>query len=215
MRVRVSNTCRALPGRDRVIVSLVAGAAVAGFVLTGAAGAAGLPQPPPVAYPPSFGDGPFFNEFRAGGLYHGVGNPERNTADVNLEILSRPLFVPADPTWSWFAPRLQLGGNINTAGRTSYGYTGLAWTWENVLVPRVFAEFSFGAAFHDGYTAFYAPDHRAKLGCVALFRESGSIGYRLTEHWSIMATIDHVSNGGLCDENRGITNVGGRLGYTF
>lgn len=188
-------------------------AGLAAAALAGGAAAADLRSP--VAYPPSFAEQPFINELRVGGFYHGVGNPERDTADVNVEVLTRSLFVPADPAWSWFAPRLHVGGMINTSGRTSYGYTGLALTFENVLFDRVFAEFSFDAAFHDGYTGLYAPYTRAKLGCVALFRESGSIGYRLTDHWSVMATVDHISNGGLCDENRGITNVGGRIGYSF
>ncbi len=30
-----------------------------------------------------------------------------------------------------------------------------------------------------------------------------------------MATIDHMSNAGLCSENRGISNAGLRLGYKW
>jgi hypothetical protein len=30
-----------------------------------------------------------------------------------------------------------------------------------------------------------------------------------------MATVEHMSNAGLCSQNRGLTNVGVRLGYTF
>jgi lipid A 3-O-deacylase len=30
-----------------------------------------------------------------------------------------------------------------------------------------------------------------------------------------MATIEHMSNAGLCPQNRGLTNVGARIGYTF
>ena len=96
--------------------------------------------------------------------------PDQN-ADVNAEILTRPLFVPADPTWSWFAPRLHVGGMINTSGRTNYAYTGLTWTWENVLLDRVFAEFSFGAAFHDGYL-------RAMEGRAADGSTGGAVSYR-------------------------------------
>ena len=32
---------------------------------------------------------------------------------------------------------------------------------------------------------------------------------------SLMATIEHSSNAGLCSENRGLTNAGLRLGYRF
>ena len=30
-----------------------------------------------------------------------------------------------------------------------------------------------------------------------------------------MATIEHLSNAGACGQNRGLTNVGARLGYSF
>ena len=35
------------------------------------------------------------------------------------------------------------------------------------------------------------------------------------ESWSLMATIEHYSNAGLCEHNRGMTNFGVRLGYRF
>jgi len=41
------------------------------------------------------------------------------------------------------------------------------------------------------------------------------LGYRLTTHWQVMASIEHNSNAGLCDRNRGLTNGGLRLGYRF
>ena len=59
------------------------------------------------------------------------------------------------------------------------------------------------------------PSDRNALGCSPLFRESASVGYRFTPSWSIMATIEHLSNAGICAQNRGLTNVGVRLGYTF
>ncbi len=30
-----------------------------------------------------------------------------------------------------------------------------------------------------------------------------------------MATVEHMSNAGLCANNRGLTNYGGKIGYTF
>jgi lipid A 3-O-deacylase len=179
-------------------------------------GAADLPQRQYAPVTPAFvAKDYFFNEVRVGAYYHGIGNPERDTTDINLEVLTRVIWTPSDPDYAWLAPRLHAGGNINTSRGTNYGYAGLTWTWNDLLLKNTFAEYSFGAAFHDGYTGLYAPLDRAKLGCVALFRESGSLGYRFDDHWSVMATIEHISNGGLCDENRGITSAGLRLGYSF
>jgi lipid A 3-O-deacylase len=38
---------------------------------------------------------------------------------------------------------------------------------------------------------------------------------RLGANWSVMATVEHLSNQGTCSDNRGLTNVGARLGYSF
>ena len=48
-----------------------------------------------------------------------------------------------------------------------------------------------------------------------MYRESVSLGYQFTQHWSVLATAEHISNDHLCDRNAGITNFGGRLAYTF
>ena len=39
--------------------------------------------------------------------------------------------------------------------------------------------------------------------------------YRLSQSVSLMGTIEHVSNAGFCERNRGLTNMGLRLGYSF
>lgn len=188
-----------------------------GLVLSGTASrASDLPSrtyaPAPVVEVPTYDY--FFNEVRVGGFAHGVGTPERGSADVNAEILTRQIFKLEDPSYQPWVPRLHLGGMFNTSNGTSYGYAGLTWTYD--ILPRVFIEGSFGASLNDGKTGDrFTPFDRAKLGCHGLFRESASLGYRLTEHWSIMATVDHISNGGLCDYNRGLNNYGARIGYTF
>jgi hypothetical protein len=59
------------------------------------------------------------------------------------------------------------------------------------------------------------PVDRAAMGCHFSFHESASIGYNLTQHWSIMATAEHYSNQQLCQQNHGVTNYGARIGYSF
>ena len=53
------------------------------------------------------------------------------------------------------------------------------------------------------------------LGCRVLFHHGVSIGYRLTDNWSVMGTFAHISNGTLCSRNVGQNDYGVRLGYTF
>jgi lipid A 3-O-deacylase len=136
--------------------------------------------------------------------------PEGVTGEV---LFSKP-FTPADLFTSYFVPRPHVGGSINFDGNTNFAYAGLTWTVD--VTSRVFVEGSLGGAVHDGNTnPFYTPPDRTALGCSPLFRESGSVGVRLGANWSVMATVEHLSNQGTCSDNRGLTNVGARLGYSF
>jgi hypothetical protein len=155
-------------------------------------------------------------EFRLGGYDHAVfSSREGGSADVNMEFVL-PDFWPT--TWTvprWLLPRPQLGATLNTDGKTSYAYAGALWTVD--FTRSLFGEGFFGGMVHD------APlnDDRTRLvlGCRFLFHEGLSLGYRITDRWSVMSTIEHSSNasGTLtdCPKNEGITEIGARLGYSF
>lgn len=167
------------------------------------------PTPPP----PVFARSPLISEIRLGVFAHDPGSPESGSADINGEILTPKLLAPSDPILALLVPRLHIGGTVNTAGKTSSAYAGLTWTFD--VTRQVFVEGSFGVAVHNGDTGRLSSPNRAALGCSPLMRESGSIGYRLTSNWTVMATVEHMSNAGVCSENRGLTNYGVRLGYVF
>ena len=163
----------------------------------------------PLPPPPSF-----LSEVRVGGFAHDPWGPERNTASVSGEIVMQRPFTPADLFTSYFVPRPHVGGALNLGGKTNFAYSGLTWTVD--LTRKLFVEGSIGGALHTGHTSdALAPAGRAALGCSPLFRESGSVGVRLSGQWSLMATVEHLTNGGLCEQNRGLTNIGARLGYSF
>ena len=174
----------------------------------------------PVAYAAPVQPMSIVSEVRIGGAVQDPGSAERDTSNINGEILfSKPL-VSLDPFWQAFVPRPTVGGSYNFGGRTSYAYIGATWTVD--LFPKtfnniVFLEGFFGAGAHNGHTGLKAttPPGFNSLGCNPLFREAAALGFRLTEHWSIMATVEHMSNAGLCSNNRGLTNYGGKIGYTF
>jgi len=158
----------------------------------------------------------FLSEFRIGFSAQDPWGPEGNDGSANLtgEILLAKPFTASDLFTSYFIPRPHIGGSVNFDGRTSFVYTGLTWTYD--ITPSLFVEGSLGGAFHNGEDKVTDPNaHRQSLGCSPLFRESGSVGVRLSANWSVMATIEHLSNAGLCSENRGLTNVGARVGYSF
>lgn len=189
-------------------------AALVTLIGAGAAHAADAPAPVPPYVPPSRPVS-IISEVRLGGAAQDPWSNERDTAAVNGELLIAKPVLALDPFWSYFVPRFTAGGSLNVSGRTSYAYLGATWTVD--VTERIFVEGFFGAAFHNGATGprAYVPPTFNSLGCSPLFREAGAVGYRLTEHWSVMATIEHMSNAGLCVENRGLTNVGGKIAYTF
>lgn len=144
------------------------------------------------------------------GAFFGVFNTSR-VQDVNVELL---FDVPSLTEWvSWGEVRPHLGATVNFGGLESMVYAGVAWTVPVMDTP-VFLEASFGGAVHNGATLGATYPAR-NLGCSVLFRQSASVGVMLTENASIMATIDHASNANLCADNRGLTNMGVRLGWKF
>lgn len=159
----------------------------------------------------------FLSEFRFGFSAQDPWGSEGEDGSANLtgEILFAKPFTASDLFTSYFIPRPHIGGSLNFDGRTSFAYAGLSWTID--ITPNVFVEGSFGGAVHDGKAkkSFNPFDTHQSLGCSPLFRESGSVGVRLSTNWSVMATIEHLSNTGSCSDNRGLTNIGARVGYSF
>lgn len=168
--------------------------------------------PPRLAPPPA----PVFNvfsELRFGASAHEISGPESGSLAITGEVLFAKPFQLANPAYDFLIPRLHLGGSLNTAGDTSFAYAGFTWTYD--ITQRFFVEASFGGAIHDGDTGYVVSAGRNALGCSPLFRESLGLGYRFTENWSVVANVEHMSNAGLCDNNRGLTNVGAKVGYRF
>jgi lipid A 3-O-deacylase len=196
-------------------------------ILTGAAilPASAADVPPPAAYAAPVQPLSIVSEIRIGGAVQDPGSAEGklpgfSKANVNGEILFAKPRISDDPFWQAFVPRPTVGGSYNTGGRTSYAYLGATWTLEifpETFNRRVFLDGFFGGVAHNGWTGPKAetPYGFNTLGCSPMFREAAALGFRLTEHWSIMATVEHMSNAGLCANNRGLTNYGGKIGYTF
>jgi hypothetical protein len=155
-------------------------------------------------------------ETRAGLFAHGIGSVERDTLDINLELVSPRLPFGSTKSWAVLVPRPEVGGFVNTANRTSIGYAGLLWT---IPIYKGFVwEPSFGGAVHNGLRD--GSDTRSALGCPYGFNFGSSLGYHLIGPWSIFTTYDHMSNGNRalgvdCPHNKGINNFGLKAGYSF
>ena len=133
-----------------------------------------------------------------------------NLSVVNLDAL----FVSPD-MFKWIgSPRPTLGITYDFT-HESMVHASLNWHLP-VANTGLFVETEFGAAVHNGALSGATKPFR-NLGCRALFYWSASIGYNFDDHWSIMATEQHGSQGGICtwQNNWGLNYDGIRIGYKF
>ncbi len=152
-------------------------------------------------------------ELRLGLIAHDLGGAEGGSASVAGDVLFAMPGSEKAGGLAPFLPRVQLGAIVNPSGRTSIAHAGLAWQVD--LFGGLFAEAGFGLATHDGPTGLASRPGHAALGCRLLFREAGGLGYRFGGGWSVLASVEHFSNGGACARNRGLTHAGLRMGYQF
>jgi hypothetical protein len=158
---------------------------------------------------------PAIDEVRLGVLVTDLepGGASEDTIAINAELLTPRIGSPYDGSIlaSFLHPRLHAGFTVNTEeDGVNQAYAGL--TWSHDLGERLFLETTFGGAVHGGETDDNNTD---SYGCPLQFRESLSVGVHVTKQVSVMATVDHMSNANLCDENQGLTNAGVRLGYRW
>jgi lipid A 3-O-deacylase len=152
------------------------------------------------------------DEVRAGAFKQAVDNATgEGTGAMNLEVLGgRFAGGYENGILDFFlTPRPHIGTTL-AFGKTDEFYFGV--TWDARLIGNTFFETSFGGAAHDGPLHEL---HEASYGCQVNFRESASLGLALSPDWRLMGTVDHMSNAGLCGNNRGLTNAGVRLGIKF
>ncbi|WP_052732121.1 acyloxyacyl hydrolase [Devosia geojensis] len=156
-----------------------------------------------------------FDEIR-GGLYaHSIDEGSFDASrieDANVELL---FSIPSlDEVTLLGQLRPHIGATINLGGLESMLYAGMSWTVPLGDTP-IFVEAAFGGAVHNGELEGAEYPMR-DLGCRVLFHESLSLGVNITEQASIMATVEHASHGSICEgDNRGLTNLGVRVGWKF
>ncbi|MGA2491435.1 MAG: acyloxyacyl hydrolase [Roseiarcus sp.] len=150
-----------------------------------------------------------------GGFFASPFGVEQGSTDVSAALVFPK--VVSLPGWQdVLIPRLRIGGVVNLDGRTSYAYADGLWT---LNVDRVFAEAFFGGLVHDGPLQNHIDENATALGCRELYHLGADLGYRFDQHWSVIATYEHGSDGepilSNCPQNRGLNVAGVALGYSF
>lgn len=163
--------------------------------------------------PPAEGGGAgWLSELRLGVLGHNVG-PIATELDDGVQANAELRFESPAVLRYVLRPRPLVGASVNTAGDTSFFYTGLVWTWNAEEGP--FLDFYFGGTVHNGVLDSREVVDRKRLGSRLLFRESIEIGYRIDAHHSLSISMAHASNAGLARRNEGNDDIGIRYGYHF
>ncbi|MGE0753396.1 MAG: acyloxyacyl hydrolase [Variibacter sp.] len=155
-------------------------------------------------------------EARAGFFFHDrlSPGPESNTYDLHGALVTPRLWTGEGGPWDVLLPRLQVGGFLNLSGRTSAAFVDALWTIP--LKGPFFAEIFVGPSIHDGSLRSTAT--MAGLGCRMLVHAGASVGMRLSEHVSVLATYAHMSNAKSlsdCPQNQGLDNIGLQIAHSF
>ena len=156
------------------------------------------------------------------GAYYGGGGNEGGTQDVSATVLSPRLNFGVPGHWAYLLPRFEIGGNLNLEGRTSFAYADAVLTLP--LPGRAFLEPYLGAAVHNG--SLVPTPTLAGLGCPVLFHTGVSVGGYITQHWTLLETFEHLTNGNELgvdcgtnqrgeSRNQGLNFYGLRIGYAF
>lgn len=131
--------------------------------------------------------------------------------DANVELLYS---IPDLNAWVILGElRPHMGATVSFTGQEHLVYGGLSWTFRAPLLP-VFAEASLGGAWQSG--AMEPAGAPTRFGCAALARASGSVGVDILPGASLIGTLSHVTDFGLCGTpNDGRTDAMLRIGIRF
>lgn len=166
---------------------------------------------------PSFADDQIFDELRFGSAIavdKSRTNDERGSFH-SLTVFFDPFDLEHAADWKekLLRPRIHVGAALSTSDEANMAYAGFTWTAN--VTKKAFLEFGFGGTVHDG-DLDYDGSPGPKLGCHTLFRESIAAGYDITEHWRVLAQLEHSSHANLCGKtNNGLTRAGILVGYKF
>lgn len=205
-----ANNKKTKPPMVRVALLLLSGCLMASPVL---AQSQGVPASASSYAPAS--ETPFPSwEARLGLSAANPGGRESGLLNFSGEVVTPRAITLNDRLATAFVPRFHIGSSANFNG-TRYAYAGATWTVD--LSKTVFVEASLGAAINDGKTGSIVPENRLNVGCNGGSREAAALGVRLSDRWSLVATLEHFSATGCSDKDRprGPANIGARLGYTF
>ena len=148
-------------------------------------------------------------------------NGRESSVAINAEIIfEEPEFLK----WA-LTPQPYINATLNLEGETSYGGAGLMW--RQSFNDKLYGDFSFGLAIHDGTNRVDSDDlsfleileradEEISFGSRILFRQQLTLGYRVTDDWSAEIFGEHLSNGQILGSvNEGVDVLGVKAAKRF
>lgn len=159
------------------------------------------------------------SEIRGGFHAHSIDEPGPNGEPLNLtnweDVTFEALFRSPDiDVFRWIgSPKPNLGATVSLVGKESMVHLGLTWQVP-LFDTSFFVEGTLGGAVHNGALTGATYPQR-DLGCSLLFYQSAGIGMQVTDNMNVMIAWEHASSANICAPNRGLTDVGIKVGYSF
>ena len=148
------------------------------------------------------------------GAFQNIEGPERGNRSISLEAISPPIYSNDRSTGAWPLDLKLIGGaTVNAYGGTSFLKAGIIA--QLPTTGPVFAEVGLGGAINNGNTSIDSKPGCAAMGCRASFWLEAGLCARITDRWTALLTIEHTSNGRMCERNQGLTLAGIKLAYRF
>lgn len=172
-----------------------------------------------LATTPAVADSPV--SVRLGVLWPDLGPPAGHLpgTDLNGELLlDTPLtgWTMNLPAWlRWVvAPRVNVGGVLNTAWAANQAYAGLTWSVPLATsLLRADDGISFGFSVGPDVLGGNAVPHGLDQG--AQLRLGAEVGYQVTPSMGLYVQFNHVTSGPAAHESDGLNELGMRVGLHF
>lgn len=151
-------------------------------------------------------------ELTVGALAHNHGPLASHTQDgIDLNVEGRYL-----TDWGWLRaignPALHAGATVNFQGGVSHAYGGMDWRF--MLTDSWSFGTGGGFAVHNGDD--YSPEFDERsMGTRFLFRFFFETSWHFSGNQRLSLFWEHISNGGMSEDNQGNDNIGIRYGYRF
>lgn len=152
-------------------------------------------------------------EIRLGGGAYDFGPATSN--DFSGAVINAEILTPSPEILAGIgAPRPYLGTDIALSDDAIHVvYFGL--NWELYLTRQLYLGLAGGGAWNSSPSTTNGSGATKDLGSSFLFHLQASLGYDISQRWTMQVFYNHFSNANVSGFNAGLESIGARLGMRF